>query len=43
MLTNFWKVGRRLGQKEKTEGATGLGRITREQTERWNQMPALID
>ena len=39
-----WKVGRRLGQKqkrEKTEGATGLGRITREQIELWNQMTAL--
>ena len=28
-------------KKEKTEGATGLGRKTREQIERWNQMTAL--
>ena len=28
-------------KKEKTEGVTGLGRITRERTERWNQMTAL--
>ena len=35
---NFWKTGRRLGQKqkkEKTEGATGLRKITREQIERY--------
>ena len=34
---HFWKVGRKLGQKQKelkTEGATGLGRIRREQIER---------
>ena len=40
----FWKVGRRMGHKqtkEKTEGATGLGRITREQLEKWNQMTAV--
>ena len=33
-----------MGQKqkrEKTEGATGLSRITREQTEKWNQMTAV--
>ena len=29
-------------QKGKTEGATGLGRITREQIERWNRMTAMI-
>ena len=28
-------------QKKKVEGATGLGRITREQVEKWNQMTAL--
>ena len=28
-------------KKERTEGATGLGRITREQIEKWNQMTAL--
>ena len=40
---HFWKIGWRLGQKqknEKTEGATGLGKITREQIERWNEMTA---
>ena len=39
---HFWKVGRGIhGQKqkkEKTEGATGLGSITREQTEKSKQM-----
>ena len=39
--TIIWKAGRRMGQKQKkdkTEGATGLGRITtREQIEKWNQ------
>ena len=37
----YGKVDRRLGQKqkrEKTEGATGLGRITRQQIESWNKM-----
>ena len=29
------------GKKEKTEGATEPGRITIEQTERWNQLTAL--
>ena len=41
---NLWKVGMRMGhkhKKEKTEGATGLCRITREQTESWNQMTVL--
>ena len=36
---------RRLGQKqkkEKTEGATVLGRITRGEIERWNQILAMI-
>ena len=28
-------------KKEKTEGATGLGRTPREQTEKWNHMTAL--
>ena len=28
-------------KKEKTEGATGQGRITREQIQKWNQMTAL--
>ena len=28
-------------KKEKTEGSTGLGRMTREQIERWDQMTAL--
>ena len=28
-------------KKDKIESATGLGRITREQIERWNQMTAL--
>ena len=44
VLRHVWKVGRELDQKQKketTEGATGLGRITRQQTERWNQMIAL--
>ena len=33
-----------MGQKlkrERIEGATGLGRIAREQMEKWNQMTAL--
>ena len=34
----FWKVGR---TREKTEWATGLGRITRDQIESWNQLTAL--
>ena len=40
---NFWKVAKRLGQirnKEKTEWAIGLGRITREKTHRLNQITA---
>ena len=28
-------------KKEKTEGGTGLSRITREHIEKWNQMTAL--
>ena len=44
-LRGFWKVDRRRvsqkQKKEKTEGATGLARITREQTEKWNQMTTL--
>ena len=39
---NIWKVGRRLGQKQKkkkrqNEQRTGLGRIARKTIERWNQ------
>ena len=28
-------------KKEKTEGATGLGRVTREEIEKWNQTTTL--
>ena len=37
-IVKFCKV---VSKKEKTEGATGLGRITREEIDRWNQMTAL--
>ena len=29
-------------KKEKTEGATGLGRVTKKQIEKWNKMTAPI-
>ena len=40
----FWKKFRRKGQqaeKDKTERVTGLGRRTREEIAKWNQMAAL--
>ena len=43
---NFWKKFRRIDQqaekkKDKTERVTGLGRKTREEIVKWNQMTAL--
>ena len=43
-MKNFWKKFRRKGQqaeKDKTERVTGLGRGTREEIAKWNQMTAL--
>ena len=41
----FWKMFRRMDQhaekKDKTERVTGLGRRTREEIVKWNQMTAL--
>ena len=40
----FWKKFRRKGQQaenDKTERVTGLGRRTREEIAKWNQMTAL--
>ena len=43
-MKNFWKKFRRKGQQtenDKTERVTGLGRRTREEIAKWNQMTAL--
>ena len=34
-------MGQKQNKKEKTEGTRGVGSITREQMEEWNQMTAL--
>ena len=35
VLKNFWKVGRRMGQKQKIAGTTGLGRMITQHDSRW--------